>query len=184
MKAVDYYIQSLRFRMAGKFLQPKSKLLDIGCNQCEFFTYLKNQEIHGVGIDAQPEGKITNLPPNVSFIQAVFPSARLTGQRFDNITILAVLEHIPASHQKKFAEACHELLEKKGKVIITVPSPIVDYILHMLRFLRVIHGMSVEQHHGFKPGDTLPLFEQAGFNLVRHKTFEFGLNHLFVFEKS
>jgi hypothetical protein len=97
--------------------------------------------------------------------------------------MLAVLEHIPTARQAALADACHELLRDGGRLIITVPSPKVDHILAFLCFLRLIDGMSLEEHHGFKPGDTARIFAPPRFRLLAHERFQLGLNHLFVFEK-
>jgi hypothetical protein len=67
--------------------------------------------------------------------------------------------------------------------VITVPSPLVDPILDVLRALRVLDGMETEQHYGFKPSETKRLFGDAGFVLEKHEKFELGLNELFVFRR-
>jgi len=68
-------------------------------------------------------------------------------------------------------------------VIITVPSPLVDYINHTIRFFGLMDAYSLEQHYGFKPKHTQGIFEKAGFEKVLHKRFELGLNNIFVFRK-
>ncbi len=65
-------------------------------------------------------------------------------------------------------------------MIITVPAPIVDRIVELLRALRLAHGMDIEAHHGYRPEETPRHF--AGFRLVKHEAFELGLNHLYVLE--
>ncbi len=183
MKTLDYYIQSKRFKKAGKFINPNSKLLDIGCNQCEFFSFLSNKGIYGIGIDPDPVQPLAAILRNVRFINSEFPSEKLDGEIFDTISALAVFEHIPAASHGKFTQSCNELLKPGGTITLTVPSPIVDYLLYLLKFLRLIDGMTPEQHHGYNPDDTTSIFMQAGFKLILHEKFEFGLNNLYVFEK-
>ncbi|MEE2664435.1 MAG: hypothetical protein VX681_10000 [Myxococcota bacterium] len=67
--------------------------------------------------------------------------------------------------------------------MITTPAPAVDLILDVLTFLRLIDGMSLEQHYGFKPADTPGIFAPTRFRLIARESFQLGLNHLFVFER-
>jgi hypothetical protein len=48
---------------------------------------------------------------------------------------------------------------------------------------RIIDGMEAGQHHGFQIAEVETLFTGAGLVLERHESFQFGLNHLFVFRK-
>jgi 2-polyprenyl-3-methyl-5-hydroxy-6-metoxy-1,4-benzoquinol methylase len=102
---------------------------------------------------------------------------------FDVITMLAVLEHVPRAEQSVVASGCARLLKSGSRVIITVPSPRVDAILKGLRAVRLVEGMSLEQHYGFEPREVVPLFTGAALRLVVHRTFQLGLNNLFVFQK-
>lgn len=95
--------------------------------------------------------------------------------------MLAVLEHIP--DRDALARECARVLRPGGRLVITVPKPAVDRILAVLLSLRLIHGMSLEQHEGYDVRRTAPIFEAAGLRLLRRRTFQLGLNCLFVFEK-
>jgi predicted SAM-dependent methyltransferase len=96
---------------------------------------------------------------------------------------LAVLEHIPTAQQSQLALNCHNYLLPKGRLIITVPSPQVDQILEILLKLKLIEGMSLEEHYGYKPEDTERIFAAPLFSLLHKEKFQLGLNNLFVFEK-
>ena len=102
---------------------------------------------------------------------------------FEVITMLAVLEHLPPEHLSGTVEACARALVPGGLVVLTVPSPAVDQILHGLRWVRLIDGMSLEEHHEFDVSRVPALFSQGGFRLVAAKKFQLGLNNLFVFRR-
>ena len=63
--------------------------------------------------------------------------------------MLAVLEHVQPAEQPVFAAACAKHLRPGGLLVVTTPAPAVDLILDVLTFLRLIDGMSLEQHYGF-----------------------------------
>ena len=103
--------------------------------------------------------------------------------QFDAITMLAVLEHVPTDAQAGLAQACAIHLRPGGQLIITVPSPAVDRILEVLMALRLVHGMSVEQHYGFDTESVPAIFSGHGLGLTVHRRFQCGLNNLFVFRR-
>ena len=69
---------------------------------------------------------------------------------FDAITMLAVLEHFPSSQYASLSRGCAQFLKSGGHLIITVPSPVVDTILKILKALRLIDGMSLKNTMGMR----------------------------------
>ncbi len=112
-----------------------------------------------------------------------FPEALDGTEPFDVITMLAVLEHIPEPQQLLLSENCSHLLKPGGILIITTPSPLVDRILDVLLWLRLIEGMELMEHYGFDPRQTPGIFSLPGLSLVKSATFQWRLNYIFVFQK-
>ncbi len=182
MKRIDRLLQRWRIRQAMRWLPQNSRLIDIGAYHGETFKTLGKRLSEGFGIEPLLESRIET--PSYVIEPGYFPAVRPAHGNWDAITMLAVLEHIPDQEQANIAEACYELLRPEGRVIITVPAHAVDHILSVLKFFRLIDGMSLEEHHGFAPTDTLGIFASPRFSLVQHSKFQLGLNHIFVFEKN
>jgi 2-polyprenyl-3-methyl-5-hydroxy-6-metoxy-1,4-benzoquinol methylase len=181
MKKIDYLLQNERIRQAKKFIIGDS-LLDIGCHYGEIFErILKKRMITGDGIDAILIKKIET--PNYSLYPGYFPKDFTLEKKYKNITLLAVLEHIPLTELKKFPFLLSNYLLPKGRVIITVPTKKVDYILNLLIFFKLIDGMDLENHQDFERSLIRTIFTDNGYNLIKEKSFELGLNILYVFEK-
>ena len=181
MKFLDRYLRDVRFARARPFVRRGDSVLDVGCADAEMFRQWRGFIGHGIGVDpCLSEKQVTD---SMEVYPGLFPQAVPPGVSCDVITMLAVLEHIPPIEQSKLADACDALLKRGGRVVITVPSPRVDDILHVLLRLRLIAGIAVHEHYGFQPADTLRLFPGPRFRLVRHARFQLGLNNLFVFEK-
>ncbi|MEQ1904614.1 MAG: class I SAM-dependent methyltransferase [Pirellulaceae bacterium] len=181
MKIGDRILQRWRIAKAAPWIKRNGRLLDVGCADGAIFKQLSDRISGGVGIDpdvAKPEQCAGGL-----LVPGFFPENLPDAQTYDAITMLAVLEHIPQAAQAKLAADCFQYLNPGGRLIITVPSPFVDHILSILKTLRIVDGMSLEEHYGFKPADTRPIFETAKLRLIAHRRFQLGLNHLFVFEK-
>jgi 2-polyprenyl-3-methyl-5-hydroxy-6-metoxy-1,4-benzoquinol methylase len=181
MKSIDRLLQRWRISKARQFIKPGARVLDIGSADGALFRQLKISGAQGMGID--PTLKSSADADGVPLIAGFFPKDMPAVEAFDAITMLAVLEHFPPDQYENLRRGCVKFLKPGGRLVITVPSPAVDHILAMLKFLRLIDGMSLEEHHGFEVGLTTTIFPPEHFRMVKRATFQLGLNNLFVFER-
>ena len=181
MTWLDKYLQRWRIRKALAFIAKGNSVLDIGSHQGELLLMASAQISNGLGID--PLCITGQIAPKIHLRQGMFPQVLGRAEAFNCITALAVLEHIPTQHQPAFMAACHQHLLPNGLLIITVPNAIVDKILAVLTQLKLVKGMSLEEHFGFNAASTPALAKQAGFTMEAHKKFQLGVNNLFVFRK-
>jgi 2-polyprenyl-3-methyl-5-hydroxy-6-metoxy-1,4-benzoquinol methylase len=180
MNAIDRLLQRWRIAKVRPYLPPGAEVLDIGCADGALF-----RQVAGlgrcVGIDPDLRGPVRR--GQATLLGGTFPEALEDDRPFDAITLLAVLEHVPAVDQPRLAADVARFLKPGGYLVVTVPAPAVDRLTAWLRRLRIIHGMSLEEHTGFDVDKTEPLFANAGLRLVKHGKFQLGLNNLFVFQK-
>ena len=181
MTWMDRWIQKQRINRVIRNIPPQSKVLDIGCSRGELFRVMGSRLGKGFGMDPLLHEILEK--PRFTLLKGYFPEDWNIKTKFHCVTLLAVLEHIPVKRQQQTAKNIFDLLLPGGLVILTVPSKKTDRILVILNRLGMIHGMSLEEHYGFDPADTKILFKEAGFALVKHQTFQFGLNNLFVFKR-
>ncbi len=179
MRLIDRFLQRWRARMARAFIPPGANVLDIGCHQGEFLASLGKHIGPSIGFDPLAEPKTT---PRYQLVRDLLRKpAPLADASFDVVVMLATLEHI--RDKDPLAQECYRLLRPGGRVVITVPSNAVDTIITWLHRLRLVDGMSLEEHHGFDPHTTPAIFARPGFILERWRRFQLGLNHLFVLQK-
>jgi len=174
-------LQRWRIDKVRPYAPTGARLLDIGSSDGALYERFRNLGQY-VGIEPGL-GSDRPLGPNARLIRGMFPRDLTNRGPFDTICMLAVLEHIPPDAHSTIARGCFEHLRPGGHLVVTVPSPRADSVLHVLRFLRVIDGMSLSQHYGFHPGQVGHLFERAGLRLVKRRRFELGFNNLFIFQR-
>lgn len=179
MKAVDRILQRWRLVKVRPYLPRGARVLDLGCADGALYKHYRSQVSEVVGIDPLLTASTTD--GGCRFIAGRFPDAVPEDGQFDAITMLAVLEHVPLDEQAQWAAACARFLKPGGHLVITVPSQVVDQILSVLKFLRLIDGMSLEEHYGFDPKMVPALFGSPSLRLVEATTFQLGCNNLFVF---
>ena len=181
MTWLDRYLQKWRIRKARRELPPGARVLDIGTYDGTLFSLTKAR---GVGID--PELAAVTSIPGVTLVKGLFPKdlPTLPNESFNAVTALAVVEHVPEGELLVWAETLARLVVPNGRLVITVPSPAVDAILHLLMRLNLIAGMEVHQHHGFKVSNLDHIFTAPLWQRAKHRTFQLGLNHLYVFERA
>lgn len=181
MKPLDRVLQRWRIKKVKTFVPKGSRLLDIGCADGLLYRMLRSQIVEYVGIDpilsdSVNEGKFR-------LIAGSFPEDLPEMRPFDAITMLAVIEHLPRHLQRETAFACVQLLKQDGILILTTPSPFVDRLLDFLKGLRVLDGMSLDEHYGFDVKEVPLLFDFDELELLQHRRFQLGLNNLFLFQK-
>lgn len=179
MTPLDRLLRNWRMRIALPQIPRHGRVLDIGCGDARLLDLLDHSIAHGVAID--PALTPTPPTPHRTSLRGTFPAdVPASLEPFDALVGLAVLEHIPDTELDAFASACARWLKPGGRLVLTVPAPSVDRILEVLRWLHLVKGMALEQHHGFNPARVSPLFAAHGFDTVLHRRFQLGLNNLFV----
>jgi hypothetical protein len=177
---LDRLLQRWRVRIALRELPPVSDLLDIGTHDG---TMLRLTKARGIGIDPELAG--APALPGVTFIRGFFPVdlPALADGTFGAATALAVVEHVPETELATWAKVLAQLMAPRAVLVLTVPAPAVDLLLHVLIRLRLISGIEAHQHHGFKPADLDTIFTAPLWRRRKHRRFQLGLNHLYVFER-
>jgi SAM-dependent methyltransferase len=181
MKTLDRFLQRWRIAKARPFIPRGARVLDIGSADGVLFRLLGNRITGGLGID--PDVPANTHAHGAQLVRGFFPADMPDVPPFEAATMLAVLEHFPESQYDVLREGCRHFLKPGGRLIITVPSPMVDHILAVLLKLRLVDGMSLEQHHGYQVEHTARIFPPPAFRLLRRAHFQLGLNNLFVFER-
>ncbi len=184
MTKIDRFLQSWRVRKASPHVAHGDRVLDLGSSDGVLFEQLGRCGPGSMGIDPTLAADTKNRQ-GFRMVRGYFPEALpADAGPFDVIVMLAVLEHIPDDQLVPLAKGCARLLKPGGRLVITVPSPAVDMILAVLTKLRLVHGMSLEEHHGYDIARTPSVFAAPEFRLVLHDRFQLGLNHRFVFERT
>jgi ubiquinone/menaquinone biosynthesis C-methylase UbiE len=181
MKRIDYFLRNWRYSVVDSFIPRGCELLDIGGFDGSFLLYVYNKISRGVCIDPLIE---ENRDGKIEFLKArVTDKLPFPASSFDVISMIAVFEHL-AEYRKIIVSECFRILKMKGFVILTVPSSSVDNILKILVKMKLIDGMSLEEHSHFRTKETVEIFETCGFQLKRWVKFQLHLNNLFIFEKT
>ncbi len=181
MTWLDRYLQKWRIQEARRKLPPGARVLDIGTHDGTLFRLTRAR---GVGIDPELGAEISI--PGVTLVKGSFPEdlPKLPDESFDAVTALAVVEHVPEGELLTWAETIARLVVPGGLLIMTVPDPVVDTILHVLMRLNLVEGMAAHQHHRFQVDNLDHIFTAPLWQRAEHRTFQLGLNHLFVFERA
>jgi SAM-dependent methyltransferase len=181
MNWLDRTLQQWRIRMALRELPEGARVLDIGTYDGALF---RRARATGVGVD--PELVATTPVPGVTLVKGLFPAdlPALPDESFDAATALAVIEHIPEGDLPTWAKELARLVAPNGVLVMTIPAPAVDKILHVLIRLHLADGMEAHQHHGFQPSSLDDIFTAPLWRRAKHRTFQLGLNHLYVFKRA
>jgi hypothetical protein len=185
MKLLDNILRTWRVRLALRSAPADPvAVFDIGCDDGHLLRQIRGENVRRDGCD--PVVRTGPISPGDVVLKGFFPDAAPTVEQrppggYDAIFALAVFEHFTAEDLQRCSPVVADMLAADGRLIVTVPHPFVDKILHVLMFLRLIDGQEAHQHHGFDPRTLAN--ELHELRLVRRRRFQLGLNYLFVFAR-
>jgi SAM-dependent methyltransferase len=105
-------------------------------------------------------------------------------ESFDTVSFIACLNHIP-DRAGALAEA-RRVLTPGGRVVLTMIGRLIGAIGHRLWWYGEHHHRAVAEGEtdGLDPDEMLGFLSAANFQNIRHRRFVYGLNSLYVAEKS
>jgi len=175
---VHYPIKQSRYSShyyAQQLTGANHEVLDIGCGEGFLAVELAKNGNRVTGVDALPEAaKSAALNDYYSAdlddgLDGVV--RRLNGKRFDRILLLDILEHL--RNPGRILEQCHQLVEKNGQVIVSVPNIANIHTRLLLMFGKFDYterGLLDRTHVRFYTRKTArAMLEQAGYRIVAQR---------------
>ena len=162
---------------------PIQSVLDIGCGTYPAFL---------AGIDARDRVGIDQLVSGESSRQCTDLGIQLIQQditrdpilpfesaRFDAVSMLAVVEHIPLDTATRVVSEVYRILRPRGVAVVTTPAAWTDPILRTLARLNLVSSEEIDEHQSLFTRDLLRrLLANEPFDpaYIQVGTFEFGMN--------
>jgi len=150
-------------------------LLDIGCGRNSLVNGYAGP---GVGVDVFDWGTGAIILKNTS-------SLPFKDHSFDTVAFLASLNHIPYRHEA-LLEAVR-VLKPGGRMVITMINPFLSTIGHKVLWWYGEdwdRGMETGEVYGFWTSEMVKMLQDVSMKLTEHRRFIYGLNNLYVFERS
>lgn len=161
------------FRIAQVLRHVHGFPLDIGCG----YNNLIRRYGRGVGVDIHPWEGVDVLVDDCSRLP-------FRDNTFDTVTMIASLNHI--TNRREVLREVRRVLKDDGHLIVTMIGPIVGYFAHIVfgKDEKSRGGMVDGECKGMTHGHVTKLMRSTGFEIVLHKTFELGMNRLYIVSKS
>jgi 2-polyprenyl-3-methyl-5-hydroxy-6-metoxy-1,4-benzoquinol methylase len=169
-------------KIAKRFIQQGS-VLDIGCGEGKLLEYISEGFPYlGLDIDVnciQKAATIWKHRNDVKFRTISLNEDLRLNQKFDNILLLAVIEHLV--NPEKSLTILKNYLKEDGRIIITTPGPFAEKILHIGSRFGLFDREAQKEHKKiFNEKDLHELAAGVGLKVNYYSTFEFGLNNIAV----
>lgn len=123
------YLSYLRFILSRLDKIEFASLLDVGCGEgrflCEVQKRFPGKRLAGVDPSARAVEYAALLNPTVKFLKRDIRTGPIT-ERFDVITLIETLEHVPLEQVADFVRALRRTLSDDGTLIVSVPSRNLD----------------------------------------------------------
>ncbi|MBL6617280.1 MAG: class I SAM-dependent methyltransferase [Reyranella sp.] len=168
---VRFFWHDLKFRAVAAHLKGAGRVLDIGCGPGTFIgNYLDGVECLGIDVSA-PQIDYANrryATPRHRFSTEAVASL---DQRFDAITLIEVIEHLPPEEARWLLVEARGLLSAEGRLVVTTPNyrslwPLIEWGVN--RVSRV--GYEQQHINKYERGRLAAELAQAGYGTVEIAT--------------
>jgi SAM-dependent methyltransferase len=149
----------LRAKNAERYIVPRKRLLDIGCGDGYFIRRSKCEERYG----------LDKLCGDVVTDTLSFPD-----NHFDYVTMLAVIEHLPAP--QPLLTDIHRVLVPGGRLVLTTPARKADRLIRL--YVRDIE----DEHETYYTPERIHELTRNQYRMSGYHTFLMGLNQAMCLE--
>ncbi len=184
MGLLSGYLTSTRTRKIAPYV--KGAVLDLGCGRYAAVSQRCSASIdsyYGIERDPGLVEKLKEKFPDHSFFAIDLDDDSLDFDiDFDTILLVAVIEHV--FNQKHLACQLVKNLKSGGRLIITTPTPLGDWI-HRVGAKLGLFAKSADDHHIviYNKRRFQVLAQCAGLRIERYSTFQFGCNQLVILSR-
>lgn len=166
------WLREKRLKMAGPYL--KGRVLDYGCGVGALAPMCKPDAYLGIDVDRTMLEIARRKHPQFNFVSEVSEA-----EKFDTITALAVIEHVPdpVALLRKFKR----MLKPKGHIVLTTPHPSSEWLHTLGAKIGLFSREASEEHQQLINYEHMQeLGAKSGLVLEKNRRFLFGANQLFV----
>jgi SAM-dependent methyltransferase len=182
---LEGFLARQRSRQARTLIPPSSgngRVLDIGCGSYPLFL-VGSEFAEKFGLDRVP----VSLPDELlsANLKLIEYDVQLGGElpfpvdHFDVVTMLAVFEHLEPPVLSRLLAEIRRVLKPGGIYVLTTPAHWTEWLLKLLRRLRLVSHEEIDEHQGaYRHSAIRSYLEGAGFASERIRTgyFEAGVN--------
>jgi glycosyltransferase involved in cell wall biosynthesis len=157
---------------AARLTGRDQRVLELGCGNGAFGSELVRAGNRVVGVDASLKVSLETGYENVidTNVEAGLSELRKSGQEFDRILALDVLEHL--KDPSKLLQDCRRLLTARGKLMVSVPNAVnltVRLMVLFGKFRYADRGILDWSHLRFFTAKTIrALLEEHGYRVTGH----------------
>lgn len=174
---IPYLKTNKEIRLSLALQNTTGLLLDIGCGENDLVKKYKLQGGDGLGVDVYDWGSVDMVVKDTA-------SLPFENEKFDTITFIACLNHIP--NRVEVLKEAKRILKKDGKIIITNLTPFISLIWHKWAYWdddQHERGMEEGEVWGFKSKEIEKIFLDTGYYIFYKKKFSFFLNNYYIIKK-
>lgn len=179
-KMLDYFRRK-RAKTLCRFLGGQGKVLDIGCGNGKFLSFVKQQGSFGIyGIE--PEGgsaRRAEKIPGIHLKKGFLKKGDFAPESLDGITLFHVFEHL--SEPRQTLEIISEIMKKDGILMMSFPN--IDSFQSRVFKGKWLHLDPPRHLFFFSPEDFKLEMQKFGFEILREKHFSIEYNP-FGFQQS